>query len=443
MKAIIVPGVTDLNKGDQALVWESVRLVFDTKLFEEVLVLTSGDSSEELYNLCSQSQKHGLKFLTHILKHPRRGKHKKSDSVNESLFSLLKVSCYGLKDFVSMSFLLRICESLKLVEYFFSSEIFKSISLFHEADVVFVKGGGFLHAYGEKRAPYVIWYLLFYIKLAKKLRKKIVILPNSFGPFNGVSVERQIYRALHDVDLIFSRESISSKMLSHLLNRDIPIEKDLGFFLESDKSFNIDDFLDSYNLKKDDKIVGITVRPWRFPTKENPILCYKEYLNSVVSFIEFLIANGYKVALCNQSIGPNSHEDDRNAINEVYKYFTDNIDVVWINENLACSQLKKVYSSFYAFLGTRFHSVIFSITSLVPSIAIGYGGNKALGIMNDLNLGKLQVSIDEVSTKQLISCFNYLVTNRVSIIQRLDQNLFVLKKSRERQLKSIISLMTN
>jgi hypothetical protein len=35
MKAIIVPRVTDLNKGDRALIWESHRIIEDTKLFSE------------------------------------------------------------------------------------------------------------------------------------------------------------------------------------------------------------------------------------------------------------------------------------------------------------------------------------------------------------------------------------------------------------------------
>ena len=50
MKAIVVPGVTDLNKGDQALVWESHRIAVDTKLFSEESILSLGDTKEEYQN---------------------------------------------------------------------------------------------------------------------------------------------------------------------------------------------------------------------------------------------------------------------------------------------------------------------------------------------------------------------------------------------------------
>ena len=47
MKAIIVPGVTDLNKGDQALVWESYRLAKETGLFDGISILDTGETDQE------------------------------------------------------------------------------------------------------------------------------------------------------------------------------------------------------------------------------------------------------------------------------------------------------------------------------------------------------------------------------------------------------------
>lgn len=441
MKAIVVPGVTDLNKGDQALVWESVRLINDTKLFSEVSILSNGDTPEEEYLLCSQSKENGFNILKHLLKHPRRGIHSKDEEIKDSYISLIKQISHALKDLFSRRFLLLVCKNPMLVKMFFSSQVFSTISEFKKSDAIFVKGGGFIHAYGEFKAPYVIWYSLFYIKLALRLRKKVIIFPNSFGPFNGLFVKKQIRSVLSKVDLIFARETISSEALSKLLNKKITIEKDLGFFLLKDDSFNVYKLLEKYQINTSDTLIGITVRPWRFPDRDNPKQLYDNYIESICSFVDFLVEKKHKVVFCNQSMGPNTHEDDRNAIKLIYSKYHDNEHVVWINENLTSRQLKTLYSKFTCFLGTRFHSVIFSTTSLVPSIAIGYGGNKAAGIMEDLNLDKLQIPISEISFDKLKDSFIYLQVNEEYINKLLRENIDSLIDSRDRMIELIRKTM--
>lgn len=90
MKAIIVPGITDMNKGDQALVWESYRIVKDTELYSDIYILNSGDTEAEKKNLSSQTEKRGYPLLENILKHPRRGQHKDNEHIQESKLELAK-----------------------------------------------------------------------------------------------------------------------------------------------------------------------------------------------------------------------------------------------------------------------------------------------------------------------------------------------------------------
>jgi colanic acid/amylovoran biosynthesis protein len=138
------------------------------------------------------------------------------------------------------------------------------------------------------------------------------------------------------------------------------------------------------------------------------------------------VSKGYKVAFCNQSIGPNAHEDDRNAISEILsglKTERERGDVFWINENLLCSELKSIYSHFFAFVGTRFHSVIFSVTSLVPSLAIGYGGNKAKGIMSDLGFEGMTMPIESVDLERLIKAFSDIELGRSEYVTGLSRKV--------------------
>ncbi|SIQ58571.1 colanic acid/amylovoran biosynthesis protein [Chryseobacterium sp. RU37D] len=439
MNAIIVPGVTDLNKGDQALVWESWRLAKDTGLYNEVYILDAGDSKEERELLCRQSEEHGFKLLDNILKHPRRARHKSGEHIKESKLELLKQIKNAGMDFKNTRYLIRICNDLDKVKKAFDDKTFQTVKQFHNAKTIFVKGGGFIHAYGEKTAPYLMWYFLFYVRLAKALNKKVVFFPNSYGPFIGLTVKNQVRSVFNKLDLVYARENVSSKSLGELLGKNIPVEMDLGFFLEKGSQEEALKVLQKYNLSKEDKIVGVTIRPWRFPGLSNPEGLYRKYIDSVAELAKHLLSKGYKMALCNQSLGPNSHEDDRNAIKDLLEKIQDP-NIIWINENLSCDLLKAVYSSFYFFIGTRFHSIIFSLTSLVPSIAIGYGGNKALGIMRDFSLDDYVVQIQDVHPDLLINMFDKAITKYDAIKSQLEKSMGLVTESRNRLIKDIQSL---
>jgi colanic acid/amylovoran biosynthesis protein len=441
-KAIIVPGVTDLNKGDQALVWESVRLVDELNYFDDISILDNGDTEEEKAALCNQSKKKGFTFIDNILKHPRRGKHNQLEHAKDGAITILKLMFFSIIDFISLSFLLLICKKQRLVKCFFSKQVVDTVKAFRGAEVIFVKGGGFIHSYGEISAPYLIWYFLFYIKLGKKLNNKVIVLPNSFGPFIGPTVKKQVKKIFNEVDLILARENVSAKALGDLLEKDIKVLPDLGFYVPLDHSNDslVNELFKDKGISHSAKLVGITVRPWRFPQSLNSTESYKKYTDSIALFTDHLTDLGYTVVFCNQSIGPSAHEDDRLAISDVIE--VKKASCIWINEDLTCEQLKLIYSKFDFLIGTRFHSVIFSLTSGVPSIAIGYGGNKAAGIMGEFQLDEYSVPIDNVNGEILIKKFTNLVKDQDKIKKILNEGVLKIGLKRKSLLDTIYNTIT-
>lgn len=74
------------------------------------------------------------------------------------------------------------------------------------------------------------------------------------------------------------------------------------------------------------------------------------------------------------------------------------------DKELNCQDVEKIYSYYDFMIGTRFHSVIFSLNVGTPSIAIAYGGNKGKGIMEDLGNSDFSIDIDKLESDTLVLC---------------------------------------
>ena len=93
-----------------------------------------------------------------------------------------------------------------------------------------------------------------------------------------------------------------------------------------------------------------------------------------------------------------------------------------------------MYSHMHAMVGTRFHSCIFALSQAIPTVAIGYQGHKASGIMSDIGLAEYSLHINDLSSESLQEALGRLLDNQASVkdscrayMQRIDGALSALK----------------
>ena len=147
----------------------------------------------------------------------------------------------------------------------------------------------------------------------------------------------------------------------------------------------------------------------------------------------YLSAEGYHPVLIEHTYADNEHEQDMSCINDVAALLGDSCEyTVYSDLSLTCRRLKYVYSKFDYIVGTRFHSVIFSVASGVPAIAITYGGNKGQGIMRDIGIDNLAISIEDLNLSVLKERFEYLVRNRESVCSTISDYIAEAEADRER-----------
>ncbi len=414
---LILPGCDDTNRGDQALIWETVEVAKEAGF--------NGHFSMIATKECGiQSKKIGIDSLAYLLPHPSM--HTKGEKDNRSYGISLKIK-WAVRSALDLLLALPLSVAIlrPIVSVFLSKDQKRTLNLYKRAKAAFVKGGGFLHDYGGLTDTYKIYLFLYHINLALSMGIPVYIMPNSFGPFTSKMSRWMVKKCLSRCRLVCSRESISKKALMNMCGIQSLLSRDLAMYLTKDSSFDVKKCLTDNNISfHAGKMVGITVRPYRFPGNPNADVLYKDYKSSVCNLIIWLKRNGYHPLLIEHVFSENYHERDIICIKEIVKMTREKgYDVdVFSDLSLNCRQMKSIYAEMDYLVGTRFHSVIFSLTENVPVIAITYGGNKGKGIMKDIGLSDFAIPIETVTGNALIKMFQELVSNIDLIKDKLFEN---------------------
>lgn len=418
---IIAPVCSDLNRGDQALVWES-KVLAETAGYKGKYFCVSASAFEQ-----TKKNMNMLPIIP-VLEHPSR-KYKNNDNIKGGISLKIKWGIVAVFDFLTKALLLNKF-TRAFGTCFLSKEQQKTLQTFKNADAVFVKGGGFVHAYGGITAPYYIFFILYHINLALSLKKDVYILPNSFGPFDGLLVKKMVKKTLAKCKCVFARESVSQDMLRNELNINAQLFPDLAFYLKSSCKKTAD-LKTKYNLDVNIPLVAVTLRPYRFPGTDNPKQKYVEYKNEMVKFLKMLFEKGYMPVIVEHTLAVNDHEKDICCINDVCSQLNEKEYIIVSDDNFTCRDLKAIYELCDYVVGTRFHSVIFSLSANIPGIAITYGGNKGQGIMKDIGVQEYAIPIEEVSATKLIQVFDGLVLAESEIVKKISD--YNAKKKNEYQ----------
>lgn len=411
---LILPGCDDTNRGDQALIWQTVALAREAGYDGDYYMLA--DSAE-----CRQSEAEGIRNVDYILEHPS-ARFRGRENIRYTPALKLKWAAAAVLDMLSKEALVHPLLR-KLWLPLCSEKTKRSVELFRQAQAAFVKGGGFLHAHGGLADTYKIYYFLYHIRLARSFGVPVAVMPNSFGPFNSPLVKGMLRRVLGRCTFVSARESLSAKALDAACGIRAQVFDDLAFQLEDDPAFDAQAHLEQAGIPIREKpCVAITARPYRFPGEPDAQAKYENYKASLAELMVWLCERGYYPVLVEHVSSRQDHENDMTCIREIAALVGEKCGFgIFSDRSLTCRQMKRIYGAFAYTVGTRFHSVIFSLSSLVPSIAITYGGNKGDGIMADLGLERYALPISTVTGQSLRAAFDDLTGSREEIIRRLEE----------------------
>lgn len=421
MKYALTHCYTDQNKGDAAIIVATTQLLRRLDAEAEIAMFSTYGPNDKKF-------KTEHEFIS-----------KFADSIHPGMFYQPQPMLLGLDvsrilhfGWITFKFLMLLISRNKyFLRLFFSKVEITGISEFLLSDVIISKGGSYITTQNKSlRQSFSLITMLYPFILAKRYGKKMVIFSQSLGPVKGKVNQLLMKYSLSSLSKIYLREAECMKEYAEIAELqslvDISIIPDTAFCLEAVSNYAIHDVI----IDKQDMNIGLTIVDHAFKYIENNdeklkrIDCYKQ---AILDLIDHVVKKfDAKVHIFPQVIVANSHLGHNDV------RISKEIESICHSKGLAGSvkyhfkdynpmQLRIMYSEMDLFIGTRLHSVIFSLSQCVPSINISYHGTKSRGILGAITgFENNVISIDDISTQVLIEKFETLMAGRDELIDVLE-----------------------
>jgi polysaccharide pyruvyl transferase WcaK-like protein len=222
-------------------------------------------------------------------------------------------------------------------------------------------GDGFSDIYSSHTFRHLFWPSL----LGALLNKKLILLPQTIGPFKKKTNRILANYALRKAEKVFVRDLAFTDQLKKM---------DFKYELTSDVSFYMKPQEVDINIEKN--AVGINVSGLayynHFKDLKNRFPFYGELIILVIEFFQkrnvpvFLVPHTYNHE------APEKNADDLQASKDILKTLKNKSGVTVIDADYIAPELKYIISKFDFFIGTRLHSNFAAIFSNVPVFGLAY-----------------------------------------------------------------------
>lgn len=324
----------------------------------------------------------------------------------------------------------------------------RAVRLIDQCDAVLDISGGdsFSDIYGRERFDN-IWRPKA-IALAR--RKPLILLPQTYGPFEAADVRTRAARVVAQADMAWARDPDSFEALMALAGPAFDPARhrqgvDMAFGLRPTPAADrLDPGLRQWLADKtaERPLVGLNVSGLIYNDPQAARRRYRfkaDYCRVVCALVDGLIRRSSARVLLIPHVmdKPGHYESDLGACIDVAAQCGHGPDRLRIAPaDLDQSQVKWLISQVDWFCGTRMHSTIAALSSGVPTAAIAYSG-KTAGVFESCGQ-RAQVRDPRVSsTDELIADLLHAYEQRAAVRERLARHLPAVRRLLDEQIDAI------
>lgn len=306
--------------------------------------------------------------------------------------------------------LIRLVPSRRLRERLIEKN--ETLAEIYRADLVagICGGDSFSDIYGLTRLIYIILPLM----LVNAMRRKLVLLPQTYGPFRGKISRVLAGHIIGSAKQTYARDHSSRALIDSLMHsQDVMFNHnfcyDLGFVLDPyppDKfKAARTDFLKQTGTVR----VGLNVSGllWMGGYRRNNMFGLKsDYKRTILALIEsFMAMPNVKMLLIPHVLGaePDSESDSvvcEQLFDMLQTKYASRVEMV--RGNLNQSEIKYVIGRCDFFIGSRMHACIAAMSQCVPAVPIAYS-DKFSGVMETLGKEILVLDARKITSREIVS----------------------------------------
>jgi colanic acid/amylovoran biosynthesis protein len=302
----------------------------------------------------------------------------------------------------------------------------KVLRKIQEVDIFLAICGGdsFSDIYGSRRFIYVALPII----LAIALGKKMILLPQTYGPFKNKVIELVALYIVNNASMVLTRDATISEEMQLFFrkcrNREI-FCPDVAFLLPSKQK--------SLELPSHSLLFGINVSGLLFMggyTRNNSFSLIVDYKKIIMMTIEYFIDNGSLVLFIPHVFGNSSKSESDTAafdtiINEMPEKFKTRI--VYSNQSYSEQEAKYLIGQCSFFVGSRMHACIAALSQAIPAIGISYS-DKFCGVFASIKCADLVCDARKQSERQILEHIAVCFKMRESIKNRLIERIPDIKE---------------
>ncbi|WP_413937055.1 polysaccharide pyruvyl transferase family protein [Nitrospira sp. BLG_1] len=288
-------------------------------------------------------------------------------------------------------------------------------------------GDSFSDLYGIERFIYVSLPQLLTLFMGKRL----ILLPQTIGPFKGLIPRLVATYILQKAELVYSRDYQGVEDVNSLLGLERSKDKtkfcyDVGFILDSVRPRNTD--LQFYSQKETKTpVVGLNISGLLYMggySKKNMFGLKVDYKELIPDLIEFVVGeNNANVILIPHVFGSND-ESDTMVCKEVYSLLKERYGgrLLLANGEYNQSEIKHIIGQCDFFVGSRMHACIAALSQNIPTVSIAYS-RKFIGVMETIGVTELVADPRILTKEEIFSIVDNAFEQRTRFREHLERTM--------------------
>ncbi len=299
-----------------------------------------------------------------------------------------------------------------------------------EMDLVIDITGGdsFSDLYGMRR-----FLLVFLCKwLVVAFRKKLVLLPQTYGPYNRWLTRVLARHILNYADIVYSRDRSGVEFVKNLLNSKsmegkVRFLPDVAFVLDAHRP----DSAEIRSLEgirtENTVIVGLNISGLLYHggyRRNNMFGLKTDYVCLIHSIIDLLMKYDNTVVLLVPHVFPPAGyevESDPEACLKVYEWASEKYKgrVFLARGQYNHNEIKYIIGLCDFFIGSRMHSCIAALSQGIPAIGLAYS-KKFVGVFETVDVKQLVVDMRSAEVGEVLAAVEKAFEQRDAATRRLE-----------------------